>query len=288
MSNPFLSNNKLLQPRNGSQYAHPQPGQQSTVSGYGQPAEQQFSQVEQSYYGPSAGPAQTGRMTFDDVIMRSLTVIGTVVAIAFATAFLINDYSLLMTVTVVGAIGGLVLGLVNAFKREPSPALIMGYAVLQGAFLGGISMVFEATWPGIVIQAVGATAVTFIVTLLLFRSGKVRATPKFRKVMLVGLVSYGAFALINFGLMIFGATDSAFGLRTGVEIAGIPLGVIVGAFAVILAVMTLVVDFDNITQGVRNGIPAKYAWTMAFGIAVSLIWLYLEFLRLLAILRGSD
>ncbi|MBN3585572.1 Bax inhibitor-1/YccA family protein, partial [Algoriphagus aestuarii] len=99
---------------------------------------------------------------------------------------------------------------------------------------------------------------------------------------------YALFSLVNLGMMLFGATDSAFGLRTSVEIMGIPLGVIVGVLAVGLAAFCLIMDFDAIKRGVEGGIPARFAWSAAFGLLVTLVWLYLEFLRLLAILRGGD
>src|SRR5690606_8156430 len=183
---------------------------------------------------------------------------------------------------------GLVLGLVNAFKREPSPALIAVYAAAEGLFLGGISMVFETIYPGIVLQAVLATGATFVATLLLFSSGAVRVTPKLTRFVLIALVGYALFSLVNLGIMLFGSGDSAFGLRSSVEVMGIPLGVIVGVFAVGLAAVCLIMDFDAIKRGVENGVPARFAWSAAFGLIVTLVWLYLEFLRLLAILRGGD
>jgi uncharacterized YccA/Bax inhibitor family protein len=186
-----------------------------------------------------------------------------------------------MAVMLIGLVGGLVLGLVNAFKREPSPALIVAYAAFQGLFLGGISGVFETMYPGIVVQAVLATFVTFAVTLALFKSGRVRVTPKFTKFLLISMVSYAVFSLVNLGIMWFTDIGGTWGLRSG------PLGIAIGLFAVGLAAMSLIMDFDMITKGIRNGVPQKYAWSAAFGIAVTLVWLYIEFLRILAILRGD-
>ena len=182
---------------------------------------------------------------------------------------------------------GLVLGLVNAFKREPSPALIMAYAVAQGLFLGGISAVFGAMYEGIVLQAVVATFAVFAVSLGLFASGKVRVTGKFTRFLLIGMLGYLAFSLVNVVLMLTGVSTDPWGLRTGVEIFGIPLGLLVGVVAVFLAAMSLIMDFDSIKRGVEAGVPGRYAWAAAFGLAVTLIWLYLELLRLLAILRSE-
>ncbi|TRW43242.1 Bax inhibitor-1/YccA family membrane protein [Georgenia yuyongxinii] len=260
-------------------YAQPGYGQQ----GYGQPG--RIDDLEQAYRGPAAAPADTGRMTYDDVIIKTGLVIGVIVAAAFLNGLVLGANPLL---TFGGAIVGLVLGLVNAFKREPSPALIMAYAVAEGFFLGGISAVFEATWEGIILQAVLGTMATFIAALLLFKSGTVRVTPKLTRFVLIALVGYALFSVINVVLMITGVSDDPWGLRTGVTIMGIPLGVLLGLFAVGLAAICLIMDFDAIKRGVEQGVPGRFAWTAAFGIAVTLVWLYIEFLRLLAILRGGD
>lgn len=186
-----------------------------------------------------------------------------------------------------GAIVGLVLGLVNSFKKEPSVPLIIGYAVAQGLFLGGLSGVMERMYPGIVMQAVLATFSVFTVTLLLFRSGKVRTSPKMTKIVMIAMGGYLLFSLINVGLMLFGVTGSAWGLRSGVQIFGIPLGVVIGVLAVLLAAYSLVMDFELIKNGVQNRVPEKWGWSAAFGLMVTLIWLYVEILRILAILRGD-
>ncbi|WP_434993042.1 Bax inhibitor-1/YccA family protein [Arthrobacter sp. Ld5] len=242
-------------------------------------------QLEHMYNQPSAGPAQTGRMTFDDVIVKTLLCLGVVLVGAAIPAFVLPG--LAVPLMVVGALGGFVLGLVNAFKREPSPALILAYAGLEGLFVGGITMFLESMYPGIAMQAVLGTLVVFGVTLALFKSGKVRATPKAMKFFMIAMISYLAFSLVNLGLMLFNVTDDPWGLR-GAEIAGIPVGVIIGILAIGLAAFSLIIDFTSISEGVRNGAPQKYSWTAAFGLTVTLIWLYVEILRLLAILRGSD
>ncbi|WP_394249800.1 Bax inhibitor-1/YccA family protein [Arthrobacter pityocampae] len=242
-------------------------------------------QLEHMYKQPSAGPAQTGRMTFDDVIVKTLLCLGVVLVGAAIPAFVLPG--LAVPLMVVGALGGFVLGLVNAFRREPSPALILAYAFLEGLFVGGLTMFFEAMWPGIAVQAVVGTFIVFGVTLALFKSGKVRATPKAMKFFMIALISYALFSLVNLGMMLFGATDSMFGMRD-YEIMGIPLGVFIGILAIGLAAFSLIIDFTSISEGVRAGAPQKYSWTAAFGLTVTLIWLYVEILRLLAILRGSD
>ena len=252
-------------------------------------------QLEHLYNQPSAGPADTGRMTFDDVIVKTIATIGMVLIGAAVPAFLFPSLAPLLMI--VGLIGGFVLGLVNSFKREPVPALILGYGFLEGLFLGGLTMFLEAMFPNIAMQALIGTLSVFAVTLLLFRSGKVRATPKAMKIFMIMLIGYALFSLVNLGLMIFGATDGMFGVRSagipgtqgmfGFE-NGIPFGIVIGIFAIALAAFSLVIDFTMISEGVRNGAPRKYSWTAAFGLTVTLVWLYVEFLRLIAILRGSE
>ena len=161
--------------------------------------------------------------------------------------------------------------------------LITLYTVAQGMFLGGISAMYESFYDGIVGQAVMATLSVFAVALVLFRSGKVRVTPKFQRAVLIGMVGYLVFSLLNIVLMVFGVGGGTYGpLRSGL------LGIIVGLVAVGLAAASLIMDFDSIKRGVEQGAPAKFAWSAAFGLIVTLVWLYLELLRLLAILRGSD
>ncbi|PFG32453.1 Bax inhibitor-1/YccA family protein [Sanguibacter antarcticus] len=228
-----------------------------------------------SMYGaPSATTAQTGRLTYDDVIIKTVGLLAIVIAFAAITWFTVPELFF------VGAIVGLVLGLVNAFKREPSPVLIVAYAIAEGVFVGGLSAYFEAAWDGIVLQAVVATFATFTACLFLFRSGRVRVTPRFTRWLLFSMVGYMAFSLINLVVILAGGAEG-WGLRSGW------FGIAIGLVAVGLASASLIVDFDSIQRGVRNGVPAKFAWTAAFGLVVTLIWLYIEFLRILAIFQSD-
>lgn len=300
MSNPYFNNDpyfgdsqKAQQGRRAMAGSPSAPGT-STPSPWGTPGATQTYQppspvpsaqdnLEASYRMPSAAPADTGRMTYDDVIVKTSIVLGTIVlfgAAAWVLPGALGMPGLTFPLMIVGAIGGFVLGLVNAFKREPKPGLILAYAALEGLFLGAISMVFEAQYSGIVMQAVLATVSTFAAVLLLFRSGKVRNTPKFQRIVMVALVGYLVFSVVNLLLMVTGVLDG-WGLREG------PWGVLIGVAAVLLAAAMLVIDFDTIQKGVQRGAPARYAWGAAFGLAVTLVWMYLEFLRLLAILRGD-
>ena len=266
----------------GGQQTQTQPGQpgqqgQFGLPQYGQQAPQGYSaeQLNEMYQQPAAGPVDTGRMSYNDVIAKTVMTLG-VVLITAVVGWMMPALML------PGAIVGLVLGLVNAFKREPSPALILLYAAAEGLFLGGISQVFEQMWPGIASQAVLGTLCVFAVTLALYASGKVRATPKAMRIFMIAMVGYALFSLVNLFLMLFGVTDSMFGLRAGW------MGVAIGLVAVFLAAFSLVMDFTAIEQGVRAGAPQKYSWSAAFGLTVTLVWLYVEILRILAILRGND
>lgn len=185
------------------------------------------------------------------------------------------------------ALVGFVLALVNIFRKEPSPPLILAYAAVQGLFLGGISAFYEAVYPGIVSQAVLATFVVVGVTLALFASGKIRASKRATKIFLVAMIGYLLFSVINLFVLMFGpANANPWGVR-GADIPGtdIPLGLVLGALAVLLGAYSLVLDFDFIQKGVQQRVPKKYAWTGAFGIMVTVIWLYLEILRMLGIAR---
>jgi uncharacterized YccA/Bax inhibitor family protein len=247
---------------------------------YGQPQNMTTEQLQQMYRQPAAGPADTGRMTFDDVIVKTAACLGVLLAGAAVTMFVsMGLASLLM---IVGALGGFVLALVNTFKKQPSPALILAYAGLEGLFLGGLTRVLDTMYPGVGLQAVLGTLSVFTVTLLLFKSGKVRATPKAMKFFMIALVGYALFSVVNLVMMMTGLTSEPFGLRSGI------IGVAIGILAIGLAAFSLVMDFTSIEEGVRNGAPQRFSWTAAFGLTVTLVWLYVEIIRLLSILRGEE
>jgi uncharacterized YccA/Bax inhibitor family protein len=238
-------------------------------------------ELNELYAKPSATSQDADRMSYDDTITKTATVF-VVLLIGAAVGWIIPQ---LMWV---GLIAGFVLAMVNIFKKEPSAPLVFAYAAAEGVFLGGISMMLEAIYPSIVLQAVMGTLIVFATVLLLFRSGKVRASAKATRIFMIAGFSYLAFSLVNVVLMLTGVSTDPWGLRTGIEIAGIPLGVIIGLFAIVLASYSLVMDFDYIQRGVENGAPRKFGWRAAFGLTLTLVWLYLEIIRLLAILRGGD
>lgn len=251
-----------------------------------QPGGMSSQQLNDLYNKPSAGPADTGKMTYDDVIVKTATCLGMVLVGAAVT--LAVGMQLATLLMVVGALGGFVLALVNTFKKQPSPALILAYAGLEGLFLGGLTRVLDGMYPGVGLQAVIGTLSVFAVTLVLFRSGKVRATPKAMRFFMIAMIGYAVFAVINLVLSLTGVVQEPFGLRTSVEIFGIPLGVFIGLLAIGLAAFSLIMDFTSIEAAVNAGAPQRFSWTAAFGLTVTLVWLYVEIIRLLAILRGND
>lgn len=251
--------------------------------------------LEGMYSAPSAGSTDTGRMTIEDTVAKTIglfailvvgAVAGWIWTMAPVTAQNPNPTVLPM---IVGGLVGFVLSLVVIFtsRKKVRPGLIFAYAAAEGLFVGGISAFFEFIWPGIVTQATLATLVVVGVTLALFASGKIRASKRATKIFLIAMVGYLVFSLVNVGLMLFGVTDNAFGLRSE-TIFDIPLGLILGVLVVIMAAYSLVLDFDQIQQGVRNGAPRQMGWLGGFGIMVTVVWLYVEILRMIAIIRGSS
>jgi uncharacterized YccA/Bax inhibitor family protein len=213
------------------------------------------------------------RLTINDVIIKTFAVFAITVVFAVVGWNLAPSMPWLLWV---GMLGGLGLGLANAFKKVPSPPLILLYGVFQGVFLGGISYMYSALADGIILQAVVATMVTFGVMLALYMTGVIKVTKKFQSIMLVALVSYLVLGLGNLIWAMFGGGD-------GMGIYGTGFGPIVAVLGVLIAAFFLLLDFEAISQGIKLGAPERESWRMAFGLLVTLIWLYLEFLRLLAI-----
>lgn len=244
-------------------------------------------ELQGMYESPTATPVQTGRMTIDDVVMRTATIFGVLLVTAAATFIAIKPDELTREIpgwgmpAVFGSmLVGLGLGLFISFSKKIRPGLILTYAAFEGVFVGGISAIFESAYSGIVAQAVLGTVAAFGSMLALYKVGAIRATPRFQRILLIAGVGYFAFAMLHMIGVWTGLWDSIYA-------GGGMLAVLVSAFGVVLASLFLVLDFDYIEQGIRNGVPAQFAWMAAFGLVVTLVWLYLEILRLIAILRGE-
>ena len=237
-------------------------------------------------YGAVPPTVSAGRaVTFADVMAKSgilfvLAVIGAVVGWQLAN----TGFGLIV---VFGAmIGALVLGLVNAFKREVSPALVVGYALVSGVMLGAVSnwyntLALANEYEGLVLQAVLATMTTFGIMLLLYGTGIVKVNSKFIKVMIASMAAYFVIALASF-------VGAMFGVGGGWGFYGVgTLGLLLCLAGVLLAAFSLMLDFEAIKQGVAMGLPERESWRLSFGLLVTIVWLYLEILRFLAIIASG-
>ena len=242
----------------------------------GAPTQPGVDPVEQAYYGPTATSRDTGRMTVEDVIVRTAILLGTAVATGAATWFLG-----LQALALPAMIIGLVLGLVIAFKQITNPVAIISYAAIEGVFLGGISWYFAGGNQAMIIQAVVGTTAVAASMLFMYKSGRIRVTPKFTKMILAGLMGFLALVVVNLVASFF--IDGGLGLRDGG-----PLAIGFSLLAIGLGAMTLVLDFDFIVKGAEQGVPERYGWYAAFGLMVTLVWLYIEILRLLSYFSGRE
>ncbi len=233
----------------------------------------------------------TGVMTIESTVEKTALTLGVVIATAAAAWFLVGDIATDQAAVqrafgfaFAGAIVGFGLAMVNSFKKIISPALVLAYAVAEGVFVGAFSKVVAGYVgdPTIVFQAVLATMVAFGATLAAYKFFNIQVTDKFRKVVTISMFAFVGVMLVNFVLSLTGVLESG-GLR-GFN----TLGLVVSAIAVVLAVFMLIMDFDFVERGVEAGLPERESWRAAFGLTVTLIWLYIEILRILAILRGQD
>ncbi|WP_371498816.1 Bax inhibitor-1/YccA family protein [Kitasatospora sp. NBC_00374] len=234
-------------------------------------------QLVELYQAPSAGPLDTGRMTMDDVVARTALTLLTLVSVGAVAWFTVpvGNFGLAIGASLVA----MVLGLVINFKRSVSPPLILLYAGLEGVALGVISKAFETVWDGIVIQAVLGTLTVFAAMLVSYRSGWIRVTGRYARIGTAIGLGFTFLAMINFAAWTAGAD---LGLSSG------PIGLLFGLAGVALGAFFLTLDFAEIEAGIRGGAPQKESWRAAFGLTVSLIWIYVYLLRVIAILRGDD
>lgn len=188
------------------------------------------------------------------------------------------DDPALWTFTMVGVIGGLVMAMATVFKQTWAPVTTPLYAALEGLALGGISVVFEAAYPGIVSQAVFLTFGTLAALLMAYRSGVIRATENFKLGVVAATGGIGVVYLLSFVLGFFGINIPL------IHSSGL-FGILFSVFVVVIAALNLVLDFDFIEQGAERRAPKYMEWYGAFGLMVTLVWLYLEILRLLAKLQ---
>ena len=180
-----------------------------------------------------------------------------------------------------GAIVGLVLVVIAAFKPQYSGYLAPGYALFEGLFIGGISAIFEAMYPGIVIQAVGATFVTFLVCLILYKYKIVKVTEQFKSVVVAATLAIATYYLISW---LFSMFTSFVPVHYGNSMMSIGISV----FVIVIASLNLFLDFDRIEKGAEQKMPKYMEWYGAMGLMITLVWLYIEFLRLLSKLNSKN
>ncbi|HEX3199942.1 MAG TPA: Bax inhibitor-1/YccA family protein [Propionibacteriaceae bacterium] len=268
-SNPILSKQDAFTPAAPQQY-NQNPYDQSPA-GYAQ------------YPGYPQAPVESleGRMTFDDVVTKTALTMG-VLIITAALAWKFVPDALYFPALIASGLIGFILVMVVSFRRRVSPGLVLLYAGLEGIFIGMISKVFESLYDGIVVQAVIGTFAAAAVTLAAYKFFNIRVTPKFRKVVIIATISFAVALLINFLLSLVGVN---LGFVDGGTGAVSMLAVVFSLIGATLAVLNLVLDFDYIEQGVAMGAPASESWRGAFGLTVTMVWLYVEILRLLSYIR---
>jgi uncharacterized YccA/Bax inhibitor family protein len=249
--------------------------------------------LQQQYELPAVATGGS-RMSIQDVVVKTAILFVILVPMAVVGWNVVESAPAVVWIAMLVGLG---LGLANSFKRNVSPPLVMLYALVEGLFLGGISRWYDDAFgtgstkindagqvvqgQNIVGQAVLGTLVAFGVMLALYGSGKLRATPRFQKMMMVAMLSY-------LGIAVVSLISSFFGVGEGWGFYGVGgLGILLCVAGVGLAAFSLVLDFDAIEKGAAYGLPERESWRASFGLLVTLIWLYLELLRLLAILNRN-
>ncbi|MEV1081078.1 Bax inhibitor-1/YccA family protein [Streptomyces sp. NPDC050211] len=267
----------------GNPYAQPQAGNPYAQNPY---AQNPYAQQDLQHGAPPQAPVTTGRMTIDDVIMRTGTTLGVlIVTAALAWALLpVDDANISRSygIGIGAALIGMVLALVQAFKRKASPALILAYAAFEGVFLGVLSSIVDnRIADGAAMQAVLGTMAVFASVLVAYKAGWIRVNRRFYGFVMAAALGFIMLMVINMLFAVFGGGDGL-GFRSG------PLGIIFGVVGILLGACFLALDFKQVEDGIAYGAPREEAWLAAFGLTLTLVWIYMEFLRIIAILNSSD
>jgi len=219
-------------------------------------------------------------MTVSGAINKTFVLFALLMAGAAVTWYMAATGQNPITLTIAGAIIGLIMVIASMFKPQYSRYLAPAYALFEGLFIGGISAIFEVRYPGIVLKAVGGTFVTFGVCLALYRFGVVKVTEQFKSVVIASTLAIGTFYLLAWILSFFGVTM----FIHGNSLASIGFSI----FVIVIAALNLFMDFDMIEQGARQKLPKFMEWFGAMGLVITMVWLYIEFLRLLSKLQSRD
>ena len=256
------------------------PGGGSSYPGYGDAG------TDPSTWGTGTpGQVDERRMTVDSVVQKTAISVALVFIAAFATWAYIGDVTTnsdlgqVYLLAILGSGGAFLLSLANSFKRVISPALVMLFALAEGVALGAVSTMFEAQYPGIVTSAVLGTFAAFIGTLAVYKFLDIKVGDKFRRGVIAAM-----FGMVGLGLL--SLVLSFFGINTGIYGNG-ALGFVFALAGLVLGVFMLILDFDFVENGVAAGLPERESWRAAFGLTVSLVWIYTNLLRILAIMRGD-
>ena len=259
--------------------------------GTGVAGAQQMGYQSQPYapYPPQTGVSR--QLTIDDVVTKTGITLGVLSVVAVISYFFVGgNPGLAMPFTLVGSLGGLALVLIATFgRKQDNPAIVLSYAALEGLFLGAISWVFgnvvvaDGNAGALITQAVLGTIGVFFGMLVVYKTGAIRVTPKFTRFLVAGMIGVLVLMLGNFLLGLFGVGGGeGMGLRSGG-----PLAIIFSLVCIGLAAFSFLVDFDSADQMIRAGAPEKAAWGVALGLTVTLVWLYVEILRLLSYFRSE-
>jgi uncharacterized YccA/Bax inhibitor family protein len=230
-------------------------------------------------------------LTIDDVVTKTGITLAVLSAVAVVSYFMVEaNQALAAPFTFIGAFGGLALVLIATFRRkQDSPAIVLTYAALEGLFLGAFSFLLahfsvSSTNAGVMIgQAILGTLGVFVGMLVVYKTGAIRVTPKFTRMLVAGMFGVLALMLGNLVLGMFGVGHGeGLGLRSGG-----PLAIIFSLVCIAIAAFSFLIDFDAADQMIRAGAPEKAAWGIALGLTVTLVWLYIEILRLLSYLQND-
>jgi uncharacterized YccA/Bax inhibitor family protein len=278
--NPILTNSDTFNGRTAATYGHQSyPASGQAYQGYGQvpPAPTPAGSDPSTWQVPT-DRALEPRMTIDSVVTRTALTLFLVVVTAGITWVYLPE-SLTSTAWIGGALVGAGLGIFLSFQRTVSPPLVAVYAIAQGFFLGAASEAFNQIWPGVVAQAVGGTMAAFAATLAAYKFFNIQVSDRTRKFVVIAGLGFFALVMTDFLLSLFGFAIGFNGMGG--------LGLVMSIIGFALGVFFLILDFDMVEQGVAAGAPESEAWRAAFGLTATLIFIYIELLRILAILRGD-
>jgi uncharacterized YccA/Bax inhibitor family protein len=276
--NPILTKSSTFNGESAQQYGHETyaAGGQG-YEGYGQVPPRPASTDPSTWTYPT-GPSLTEPMTIDSVVGRTAITLALVILTGGLTWVFLPD-SLVSTAWIGGALIGAGLGIWLSFMRSIQPAVVMLYAIAQGFFLGAASEAFEQIYPGIVAQAVAGTIAAFVATLAAYKFFNIQVSDRFRKFVVIAGLGFFVITFFDYILYLFGSDIGFNDFGT--------LGLVFSFIGLALGIFYLILDFDMVERGVRAGAPEHESWRAAFALTATLIFIYIELLRIIAILRGD-